>query len=31
MKSTERFKTVIEKYVKDLAEKNPQFAKMYSK
>jgi hypothetical protein len=31
MKSTERFKNVIEKYLKDLAEKNPQFAKMYSK
>jgi GTP1/Obg family GTP-binding protein len=31
MKSTERFKNVIEKYLKDLAEKNPQFAQMYSK
>lgn len=31
MKSTERFKNVIEKYLTDLAAKNPQFATMYSK
>lgn len=31
MKSTERFKNVIEKYLTDLATKNPQFAVMYAK
>jgi hypothetical protein len=31
MKSTERFKTVIEKYLTDLAGKNPQFATMFAK
>lgn len=31
MKSTERFKNVIEKYLTELATKNPQFAVMYSK
>ena len=31
MKSTERFKTVIEKYLTDLVGKNPQFATMFAK